>query len=184
MDLQYKNQFIEKRIKTLRLIIIISSSAILIVIILLLMLVKTNQKLRFKNKEIQIKRDRIIAQNNELELQKKQLLELNNAKDRYFTITTQNLWEPVGTIKNILAHLINTKPSDDMSVFMSFIQTSKDASVSAYNLLENLLFWARFQQKLIVCEPVEQSILPVLQSIIGVSINIVIPLDMDVVEDH
>lgn len=168
LKLIYENTIQEKRIKNQRIMILAVGIGIFLAVLLFIITIKANRSLTQKNIEIQKNRDKIIGQNFLLENQKKQLLELNASKDKLFSITTQNLWEPVGTIKNILTHLINTKGTDDTKTLMSFIQTSKDAAVSAYNLLENLLYWAKVQQGQLKNEPGTHDIISLLQHIIYV----------------
>lgn len=162
IHLEYENELKEKTIRIQRQVVTFSLAGLFLLTILVLIVFRWNRLLKIKNKEISWKQDRIINQNELLESQKKQLQQLNKAKDQYFTIATQNLWEPVGTIRNLLEHMLQIHGKAPNNNFESFIKTSKEAAVLTFNLLENLLYWARIQQGQIEYEPEPHYLKPII----------------------
>ncbi|MCE1189675.1 MAG: ABC transporter substrate-binding protein [Ignavibacteria bacterium] len=76
----------------------------------------------------------------ELELQR-----LNATKDKFFSIIAHDLRAPVGTLHGVLTHFTETThlhSADDRTLFGSLTE----ATNRVFNLLENLLTWARGQR--------------------------------------
>ena len=91
---------------------------------------------------------------------------MSNDKDRFFSIAAQNLYEPVGTIYKMLEHVLVLQRNGESVDFTSFIKTSKEAAVQAFNLLENLYYWARIQQGQIEYDPTLCKVKPLVEQIV------------------
>ncbi len=96
------------------------------------------EQLNQQNAEIRKNRDKIDGQRKELE-------EINITKDKFFTIIAHDLKNPFNAVIGLSELLLQRYDaySDDKIKF--FITQINKNSNNAYNLLENLLQWARSQ---------------------------------------
>ncbi|KAA8484951.1 ligand-binding sensor domain-containing protein [Arcticibacter tournemirensis] len=119
-----------------------------------------NEKLEEYNREIMQKSDKILRQqehivyqNHELE---KTVLELemsNNTKDRFFSILAHDLKNPVAALSGISDLLKQKLPKLTEQEVYAYVNDINKSSSSVYNLLINLLDWARTQNKTITRKP-------------------------------
>jgi signal transduction histidine kinase len=85
---------------------------------------------------------------NELEEKNKELEKLNNTKDKLFSIVAHDLKGPMGNIHKFIELMIEDKDlRDDETLTML-----KGSAANTYNLLDNLLTWARSQRGEIDCK--------------------------------
>ena len=98
----------------------------------------------FKKEELLVR----IRTQLELSESRKLILKLNNMKDRLFSIISHDLKSSLGLSMNFF-QLLTEKNPDLMELDREeLLLQLKDESQKTYNLLENLLFWARDQQNL------------------------------------
>ena len=85
---------------------------------------------------------------NDLELlvSNQQLKELNATKDKFFSIIGHDLKNPFNSLIGMSSLLINNADKYSPEKIRRFAQQMHDTSKNAYNLLENLLQWARVQR--------------------------------------
>ena len=110
---------------------------------------------RIKNHlELKNARDIIKAKNAELEESEKHLKELNFTKDKFFSIISHDLRNPVSAFVN-LTELLYTEFNEfnDEEKF-EFVATMYKSSKSVNDLLENLLTWSRAQSGKIKFTPI------------------------------
>lgn len=120
---------------------------------------RDNQILKLKNEEIEQKKAEIEAQRDEIEAknkkisealwqiqeQKKQLEELNESKDKFFSIIAHDLRSPINSLlgfTNLLSNYANAMTTEEI------IKISNELNQSLRNvlqLIEDLLTWARSQ---------------------------------------
>jgi signal transduction histidine kinase len=102
---------------------------------------------RYRNYQQDIRKERetVLAQNAIIQNKNESLAELNKTKDKFFSIISHDLKNPLSTFKDGLkmlrqdANLLSKEDRDDI------INTlSRNADVT-YELLENLLAWSRIQ---------------------------------------
>ena len=91
-------------------------------------------------KSIQIEK-----QKNAIEKNKKELEELNATKDKFFTIIAHDLKNPFNTVIGLSELLVERYDTYNEEKTKNFIQNIYKFSKNAYNLLENLLQWAKSQ---------------------------------------
>lgn len=91
-------------------------------------------------KSIQIEK-----QKNAIEKNKKELEELNATKDKFFTIIAHDLKNPFNTVIGLSELLMERYDTYDETKIKQFIELIYKYSKNAYNLLENLLQWAKSQ---------------------------------------
>ncbi len=81
----------------------------------------------------------------ELEDVNKKLLKLNHEKDKFFTIIAHDLRNPFIGITSLSKVMLDQLKSNDFENMEEYVQEINNASNNAYNLLKNLLNWARSQ---------------------------------------
>jgi PAS domain S-box-containing protein len=69
----------------------------------------------------------------------------NATKDKFFSIIAHDLRGPIGSMMQI-AELVSQKGSLQEEVLYKFLNSQKEISKTTYDLLENLLGWARINQ--------------------------------------
>ena len=128
-------------------LLIIAFAVIIVLIGLLLFILesKKNQQIRLnkllnqKNKEILIQRDR--------------LEELNQTKNKLFSIIAHDLRGPIGSTSTFLELLTSHESEFTKQELLDNLILIKDSTKATFKLLENLLTWARAQKGEIVFNP-------------------------------
>jgi len=113
-------------------------------------LLKQTIKLNRINKLLKIKQDYIKEQSKILKLQKEQLEEANNSKDKLFSIIAHDLKNPFSSIiglTQVLEEDYDELSEDDRKLFLKNIRI---ATQNIFYLLDNLLYWSRAQLKKII----------------------------------
>ncbi|PLX25051.1 MAG: hypothetical protein C0599_01315 [Salinivirgaceae bacterium] len=103
------------------------------------------ERLTRRTLEIQKQKNEIIHERDELEKQKKELVTLNNTKDKFFSIIGHDLKNPFSTVIGLSELLLDDFESFEKERLKVFIEQINKFSSNAYALLENLLQWARSQ---------------------------------------
>ena len=85
---------------------------------------------------------KICQQSNELQKQSNELRELNATKDKFFSIIAHDLRGPIGTILQI-SEFLPKKGNVDEDTLYSLLESQKELTKNTFQLLENLLNWAR-----------------------------------------
>jgi signal transduction histidine kinase/uncharacterized protein HemY len=98
-----------------------------ILVVLLLLIITMLVVLRFEHKQA-----------------RQYLTELNEQKDRMFTLISHDLRGPIGSVKSVF-DLIKQEDIQDPKELRLIIEESSDIVDNSYNLLENLLNWVRSQ---------------------------------------
>ena len=88
---------------------------------------------------------KIKRQRDELDVQKEKLEELNATKDKFFTIIAHDLKNPFNTVIGLSELLIERYETYNSEKIQEFIGQIHKFSNNAYNLLEDLLQWAKSQ---------------------------------------
>jgi signal transduction histidine kinase len=97
---------------------------------------------------IQKFRDEAELKKNEEKLkdQTKQLIELNQTKDKFFTIIAHDLKSPLHSILGFLEFLSKDYDTYSDEEHINFIKMLSDSTKNVFELLENLLDWSAIQQ--------------------------------------
>ncbi|MBI9034595.1 MAG: CHASE domain-containing protein [Bacteroidales bacterium] len=97
--------------------------------------------------------------NKQLQLEKSEqkLSELNQMKDRFFSIIAHDLRSPLSTQKSIIDFMLEDYQQMDSEQQYELLQTVQNSSTHLYNLLESLLSWAMTQtdQIKVKMEPIQ-----------------------------
>jgi len=75
----------------------------------------------------------------------KQLKELNNSKDKFFSIIAHDLRGPLGAQKSLIELILSEYDKLDDETRLDMINSLQDSSNSVFALLENLLKWSMSQ---------------------------------------
>lgn len=91
------------------------------------------------------------------------LKDANADKDRFFTIIAHDLRGPIGTLNSLVGALIDSKniAPEQMDNILSVI---KETSQNTFELLENLLMWAKAQKNEISYVPTTNNLFELIQS--------------------
>lgn len=85
--------------------------------------------------------------------QNAELRELNVTKDKFFSIIAHDLRGPIGNMLSI-SEMISKKGQVDEDTLYMFLEMQKELSQETFQLLENLLVWARSNTNRIEYQPV------------------------------
>lgn len=123
------------------------------------------------NKQIrQLKRQISKLKNEKRELEM-ELYSIKNRKQKIFSIISHDLMGQIGIYNNIVDYLLQKIHSEKVEI--TYIDKTltqlRESSKSTYNLLENLLYWAKSQSNTIECFPMHFN----LSDLINSQINIV-----------
>ena len=120
-----------------------------------------------------------------------ELIEVNNAKDKFFSIISHDLRNPLGALMNLLEIIVedDLDKESGKELIMDALNTSKQA----FGLMENLLEWSRVQLGKISFNPEKINLLQLVneskalyeQSLKNknIELKIDVPLDMNVTAD-
>lgn len=105
-----------------------------------LKMISNNYSLNKAHDEIQIK-------NSELNIKNQKLEELNYIKDKFFSIISHDLRSPFTSLMVMLEHILNNYDSNNFYKVQKHFANIYQHSKITYNLIENLLQWAKSQRK-------------------------------------
>lgn len=125
------------------------------------------EKLTMRTVEIRKKRNEIEKEKNNISEQKKELEARNTTKDKFFTIIGHDLKNPFNTITSITNTLLNKGDQIDDEKKTEYISQINKYSRNAYNLLENLLQWARSQTGSLKINFVRYNLKNIIDEVIG-----------------
>lgn len=106
------------------------------------------ERLTQRSHELKLKKE-------EIEKKKRELEELNETKDKFFSIIAHDLKNPFNTVIGLSELLLYKYDSYDNDKIKEFIEQINQFSSNAYNLLDNLLQWARNQTGKLKVKPSE-----------------------------
>ena len=110
-----------------------------------LLLNEINQQLKNKNAELEKAGEELKKQSEELYESNSLLSVLNTTKDKLFSIIAHDLKNPFQAIMGLTDLLINNQIKFEEDEKEEMIREVHGSTKAAYNLLENLLLWARSQ---------------------------------------
>jgi signal transduction histidine kinase len=166
-QLAQENQISRQQAQLNRLIlVIVSLIALFASVIAGLVYYSSRQKNRL-NRLLQERNDDIAEQKARIEVQNKKLQEVNNSKDQLFSVISHDLKSPfasiMGTFELIRAGLLS--PAEQALILKEL--NLKVSHVS--DMLNNLLYWAKSQQKGIQTHMTEVNLPSVVEEVLSVS---------------
>lgn len=103
------------------------------------------EKLTMRTIDIQKKTYDLEKEKENIANEKKELENINHTKDKFFTIIAHDLKNPFSTVISISDILLNKYDTYSSEKIIEYIEQINHFSRNAFNLLENLLQWARSQ---------------------------------------
>ena len=131
------------------------------VLVFLTFKVREKQHLRYRKvleEKVRERTRRAEAQKEEIIKKNAELNELNSSKDKFFSIIAHDLRNPFNAILGLTDLLLMDLHNIDSSKLKKSLENIKSSSQQAFELLENLLLWARSQTAVIAFRPVETDI--------------------------
>jgi signal transduction histidine kinase len=136
--------------------IIATTIGILLLIILILSLYglwrnkKLNQKLYSKNKEIQLQNTQINQKQEEILMQSERLKDINDVKDKLFSIISHDLKNPINSLKSVI--FLFEHDAITPEEIKGLMKNLKKEVLTVEDTLSNLLLWAKSQMTLLKTE--------------------------------
>jgi len=141
-QLKDKNKINELIILRQRVVMITTLLIIVLTIIIIILLIITKAK---RKKSIALLQEK----NKQIEDKSLQLKESNETKDKLFSIIAHDLRSPFSSLLGFSSLLNEEVELDNYSNIKSYSKHLLNISSSAYELVDNLLNWARLQQAMI-----------------------------------
>ncbi len=136
---------VDKEHNSLRLINYLLGTALLIITTLFLLFYFKRKDSFQLNKTLKDKNTRLTLKNNELTAQSDHLQEVNNIKDRLFSIVSHDLKDSISSIKGFIDLL--KEDSISQEEFYDLVPELSENADSASQLLYNLLNWSKSQMQ-------------------------------------
>ena len=144
--------------------IIISLVVISLLVSVLVLLIWNRFSLKKKTNEMLQKQMKIIEETNEKLLKSEADLKLlNSTKDKFFSIIAHDLKNPIGAILGITGLLTKDFDSHPVESIREYNNLIHDSSKQLYELLQNLLEWARSQTGKVKYKPEKISLNEILK---------------------
>jgi two-component system, NtrC family, sensor kinase len=136
---QIEVDLLHAQARTQRIVLIAVGTVLVLVVILVYVLFRLY---KLRNRAIKISRERrkIIAS------QRDRLEELNNTKDKFFSIISHDIRGPVGNFHGFVRLIELSLESGDTSDLVEISQMLDKSAIELSSLLDNLLHWAMSQQ--------------------------------------
>lgn len=119
---------------------------------------EVNVLLEERQEEIQQQKEELVAQAENLRAINHELEKLNRTKNKFFSIIAHDLKNPFHAISGFAMLLTTSFNEMEDKRKKEIIELIRSSSENAYNLLENLLQWARSQTNSIKYNPVNTNI--------------------------
>ena len=103
------------------------------------------QKVHLRTLQIEEQNAQILQKNDELNDLNKALTTLNSTKDKFFSIIAHDLRNPFHTILGLSEIVIGNIGREDPEKIRKSVSDIRDAAKHTFDLLQNLLIWARSQ---------------------------------------
>lgn len=126
--------------------------------------------------------DRITAENS-LRLSEANLKALNATKDRFFSIIAHDLKNPLNGILGLSSILRDDAAEMDIRNIIKYSGMICNTAQQTYDLLENLLGWARVQQGQILFNPARFSIHELIMNVTGELMNNILQKSIELTTD-
>ncbi len=123
----------------------------------------------------------------QLQMNAKDLQNLNNSKDKFFSIIAHDLRSPFNSFlgfTEILEEEFETLPKDELKTIISFLGNS---ARNLFQLLENLLEWSLLQREITQFEPKTTLLYPLVENCNNITIDLArqkkIDIKIDIAKD-
>ncbi|MEN9444296.1 MAG: Sensor kinase protein RcsC [Bacteroidota bacterium] len=141
--------------------------ALVVAVLLLIGLFSRSRVIVKQNLLLKENRDSILAQNTLLGQQKTELDLVNATKDKFFAIIAHDLRNPMGAIMQLTEIIVEDHDEIEPQTFVEYSKHIHEASVNLYELMTNLLTWARSQRGVMDFEPENLKVNGILRGIVS-----------------
>ena len=117
--------------------------------------IEQNKKLEKLNYDYEDRNYEVTKQKVEQEFLNDRLEEFNATKDKFFSIISHDLKNPIGSMQNLITLILSYKDKMSKEEILNILETLNKSSQKTYELLQNLLDWSRSQRNIIEYEPEE-----------------------------
>jgi signal transduction histidine kinase len=147
-------------------IIIILTAQALTISLLLSMSRQRSKALKELDEERLLLEKRVDERTEELQHSNRQMKELNDTRDKFFSIISHDLRGPLGAIigaTELLMKIIETGDSEKIKMTVNMLN---NAGIKTYKLLENLLEWSKMQTGKIIFNPEPFNLEPLIDEVV------------------
>ncbi len=170
-NLQKQNNLKHKIIFSQRIYIFLGIILFIVLVIYLLSLRKNKNKIQFLNNEVSLKNEELKSTNDLLLNKQNQLIELDKAKNKFFSIIGHDLKSPFNSLLGFLDLLTQNWDSFSDNEKYEIVNTLNTSSHNTYNLLNNLLSWGKMQQGVIKPSFVDVNLLQISKDVVDLFKN-------------
>jgi two-component system sensor histidine kinase/response regulator len=124
-------------------------------------------------------------QRDELRMMNEELTTANDTRDKIFSIISHDLRTSIGNIKNVFKYMIDGLI--DIEEDKELIVDAEITSRNTYNLLENLLYWAKSQQGQIFYRPELVNVSEIVNNVLEIEKGSIVNKEIiceETIEDH
>jgi len=112
------------------------------------------EKVHLRTQQIESQNTQIMQKNEELSNLNKELTSLNATKDKFFSIIAHDLRNPFNTILGLSEMVLGNIGKTDTEKIRKSVTDIREASKHTFDLLQNLLIWARSQTNTLEFHPI------------------------------
>jgi signal transduction histidine kinase len=161
-ELLRKEKILQNRIVSYQQTSLVIGAVAMTVLLLMLYYLK---RINIKRKEIN---KILIAQKEEISLQKNELLKLSNTKDKFFSIIAHDLRSPLNSLKSFTSLVGQHASLISKEEMIEAAKQLDDTLENTLKLTDNLLTWARQQMQMDEQVPISIPLKEIIEEIIGV----------------
>ena len=144
-ELSNKRERAEIRYKTEKEISYVLIIAIVVISVLMIFLILQQSSKKKAYNLLEFKNHQISRMNDEIQIQRDNLKQLNHTKDKFFSIIAHDLKNPFNSIIGFTELMIENIETYNKDKKLKFLKIIKGSTVKASDLLNNLLIWANTQ---------------------------------------
>lgn len=166
-DLSIKNELTESKLETGRKFTYFLIGALVLFgfFVVILILQQTAKKNAYNL--LEYKNHQINKMNEEIQIQRDGLRQLNKTKDTFFSIIAHDLRTPFNSIEGFTELMIENSHEYNEEKKLKFLKIIKGSTSKASSLLNNLLIWANSQSGNLEFAPQEVELIPKVSNVIS-----------------
>jgi two-component system, sensor histidine kinase and response regulator len=123
----------------------------------------------------------LYRQKKKIEEQRRELQELNDEKDKFFSIIAHDLRSPFSGFLGLTQLLVDEIPNMTMEEIQPIVLSLRNSATNVYGLLEDLLKWAKLQRGIIPFDPKIEKLRPIVNESLAVVLEIAKNKEIEIV---
>ncbi len=164
----HKEIIAQQKLEKQWMFIFILSASVIVILIVLLLILRNNKIKRRANLLLREKNETIVRQNVEINEKDQKLEEANRTKDKFFTIIAHDLKSPLASLISLSEVMASNPELFEKDEMARLIKTFNKSLQTTYQLMENLLTWARNQSDSISFIPKDYDMVEMLKQNIDI----------------